>query len=61
MTLPITDTRLVFPTTFHFAEPGKPCSYWGNGNHIVSEGKCRCGKFFELTEELPAVKKKETV
>lgn len=48
----ITDTRLVFPADFHFSEPGNPCSSWPDGHHRVSEGQCRCGKVFELTEEL---------
>lgn len=38
------------PAVFHFAIPGQPCGYWSNGNHIVADGVCRCGKKFLLAE-----------
>lgn len=38
-------------SVFHFMVPGDPCSYWSStGAHIVSNGACRCGKSFVLTE-----------
>lgn len=37
---------------FHFAVPGDPCSYWkSTGNHIVVNGKCRCGRRFVVSEQ----------
>ena len=38
------------PAHFNFTEPGSPCSYWSSGAHIVSDGKCRCGRYFYITE-----------
>jgi hypothetical protein len=35
--------RACRPSTFHFAEPDRPCTYWSNGDHIVADGVCRCG------------------
>jgi hypothetical protein len=37
------------PSVFHFAEPGRPCSYWSSGNHIVAKEECRCGMRIVLT------------
>lgn len=48
----MTIIKTLSPATFHFAEPGKPCPYWTNGNHIVAvDGSCRCGKTFLLAEK----------
>lgn len=35
---------------FVFFEAAKPCTYWGNGAHILTAGKCRCGAEFILAQ-----------
>jgi hypothetical protein len=52
MTYPGIAVNVLSPAVFHFAVPGKPCSYWTNGNHIVADGVCRCGMKFLLAEEI---------
>lgn len=47
----ISERKIVSPDTFHFAVPGQPCPYWTNGNHIVADGACRCGRKFLLAEK----------
>jgi hypothetical protein len=38
---------------FTFEEPGAPCTYWKTtGSHTVSDGLCRCGKRFVISEVL---------
>jgi hypothetical protein len=49
--LMISEQKVLAPAVFHFAVPGQPCTYWDNGNHIVRDGVCLCGKAFLLIEK----------
>lgn len=43
--------KALSPSTFHFWIPEAPCPAWHlDGNHRVTDGKCRCGKKFVLME-----------
>jgi hypothetical protein len=42
--------RPIASPNFTFTEPGKPCSSWSDGWHIVQDGKCRCGAEYILAE-----------
>jgi hypothetical protein len=35
---------------FSFADSRVPCTYWGNAEHIVADGACRCGRAFRIVE-----------
>jgi hypothetical protein len=45
MKLPVgsVPVRMIEAPNFTWFEPGKPCSYWSSGEHILVAGKCRCG------------------
>lgn len=44
---------VIQPNVFIFADQEKPCTYWSCGDHIVSNGKCRCGREFVIMERMP--------
>jgi len=35
---------------FAFRDPIQPCTYWSSGEHVVADGKCRCGREFWVSE-----------
>lgn len=45
--------QLLVPAVFRFREEGGGCSFWRSvGEHIVVEGRCRCGRQFVVEERL---------
>jgi hypothetical protein len=45
--------HVIQPPVFIFKDVESPCSYWSCGDHIVSNGKCRCGREFVIMERMP--------
>ena len=38
---------------FSFAESARPCTYWSDGRHVVSDtGVCRCDRRFAVVERV---------
>lgn len=45
--------NVIQPRVFIFMDQEQPCAYWSCGDHIVSNGRCRCGREFVIMERMP--------
>jgi hypothetical protein len=47
---PFLGQRSIVPKLLSFTDVHSRCAYWSSGNHIVTNGICRCGKAFRILE-----------